>query len=263
MLHIASSHLDSPRWVEIQLRALREHIAVPFTTWTSLPAGRAALGERFDHVIEQKGPLAGRLNHLAVEVAHAAAPEDLLMFLAPDAFPVADPMPAIEQALGRAPLLAARRPAAAGDPQPQHCFCVTTVGTWRSLRGDWTDGPPWTRADGRRVTDVGANLLHRLQASGTPWIPVERSDPARLDPVFFAVYGGIVYHHGGGALTAAHRAHGQQPAVVRRRPRLARLARERDRLTEWRLLRRMAGTSQRLYEQISAGGNGWLAELQR
>ena len=32
MLHIASAHSGSPRWLAIQRRALAEHLSVPYTT---------------------------------------------------------------------------------------------------------------------------------------------------------------------------------------------------------------------------------------
>src|SRR5271165_4015444 len=171
MLHIASAHTGSPRWLEVQRRALAEHIRVPYTRWGSValndpdPAHLAA----FDRIIEQKGPEAGKLNHLAVEICQEAAGGDLLMFLAPDAFPIADPMPVIDRALAEAPLLAVRRAENDGDPQPHPCFCVTTVGAWRRLAGDWSDGYPWSAAGLGRVTDFGANLLRRLELTETPW----------------------------------------------------------------------------------------------
>ncbi len=261
MLHIATSHVGSPRWIEIQARALREYIRVPYTTWGSVPLIERSHGERFDRLVEQKGPEAGRMNHLAVEIATEAAAEDLLMFLAPDAFPIADPMPAIDEALGRAPLLAVRRAENAGDPQPHPCFCVTTVGAWRALAGDWSDGYPWSAQDGRRVTDLGGNLLRRLELSGTPWIQLRRSNPGRLDPVFFAVYGGIVYHHGTGEITRAHRLSAPAPLPVPSVPGVAAAARrlnaERRLMWERRLLRRSAARSEEVFRMIQGGGSQW------
>ena len=146
MLYVASVHYKSPQWIEIQTQHLREHISVPFQTWTSLEGIDPAYARYFDRVLQQKGMHAGKLNHLAAEISYEAADEDLLMFLDGDAFPIADPMPLIERALAEAPLLAVRRAENVDEPQPHPCFCVTTVGTWRSLPGDWTAGPVWPGA---------------------------------------------------------------------------------------------------------------------
>ena len=120
------------------------------------------------------------------------------MFLDGDAFPIADPMPLIEDGLSRAPLLAVRRAENVNDLQPHPCFCVTTVGAWRSLPGDWSAGYSWVDPKGRSVSDVGANLLRQLQLTNTPWVEVLRSNRRNLDPLFFGIYGDTVYHHGAG-----------------------------------------------------------------
>jgi hypothetical protein len=155
MLHIATVHYLSPRWIEIQTKHLREHISVPYQTWTSLERIDPSYADHFDHVIDQAGGHAGKLNNLAMEIAHEADDDDLIMFLDGDAFPIADPMPLIRDGLAKAPLVAVRRAENDGDEQPHPCFCVTTVGTWLKLPGDWSMGHRWVLSDGRRPTDVG------------------------------------------------------------------------------------------------------------
>ncbi len=86
MLHVATVHWASPRWIEIQTRHLREHISVPYRTWTSLQGIDPSYGAHFDHVIDQAGPHYGKLNNLAAEISHQAQDDDLLMFLDGDAF---------------------------------------------------------------------------------------------------------------------------------------------------------------------------------
>jgi hypothetical protein len=197
MLHVATVHFKSPRWIEIQARYLQRHISVPYQTWSSIEGIDASYATFFDRVLEQRGPHPCKLNHLALEICHVAADGDLIMFLDGDAFPIADPMPAIDAALQSAPLLAVRRAENLDEPQPHPSFCVTTVGTWRSLPGDWSLGPVWP-ARRELVSDVGATLMRALELSGTPWVPLLRTNGARLHPLLFAVYGDVVYHHGAG-----------------------------------------------------------------
>ena len=261
MLHIATSHIINPRWIEIQNRQLREHIPVPYRTWATLALMDASHGRHFDHVIDSQGPEAGKLNHLAFEISLQADDDDLLMFLAGDAFPIADPMELIHHGLSRAPLMAVRRIENGGDRQPHPCFCVSSVGEWRRLAGDWSDGYPWRDAHGRAVTDIGGNLLRRLELSATPWEPVLRTNSTRLDPLFFAIYGGVIYHHGarGGELTRAHR--DLMPGILTR-PRLpARLSRSGVRLWEGRLQRGFLRRSDELHEKIRAGDGAWLSDV--
>jgi hypothetical protein len=198
MLYVATVHYESPRWIEIQTSYLRRYLSVPYETWTSLEGIDPSYSSFFDRVLEQRGPHAGKLNHLALEICHVAKDDDLIMFLDGDAFPIADPMPVVTEALEETPLVAVRRAENINDPQPHPCFCVTTVGTWRSLPGDWSLGPVWPAVKGRLVSDVGANLLRALELSETPWVKLLRTNGSKLHPVFFAVYGDIVYHHGAG-----------------------------------------------------------------
>lgn len=269
MLHIATVHYKSPRWIEIQTRHLRDHISVPYQTWSSLEGIDPSYGVHFDRILEQRGLHSAKLNHLAMEICHEASGEDLLMFLDGDAFPIADPMPLIDEALGRAPLLAVRRAENAGEPQPHPCFCVTTVAAWRSLHGDWTAGYTWTGPRGTPKSDVGANLLRRLQLEQTPWVDVLRTNRRDIDPLYFAIYGDVLYHHGAGfrpgELSPAHRASAPGPLPLSRVPlvglpmRLLNGLRWRrwERGTEQRHLRQ----SQEVYDKINAGGTGWMKEL--
>jgi hypothetical protein len=269
VLYVATVHYRSPRWIEIQTAHLREHISVPMQIWTSLEGIDPSYGRHFDRVLEQRGLHAAKLNHMAMEICHVASEEDLLMFLDGDAFPIADPLTLVTDALRRAPLLAVRRAENAQEPQPHPCFCVTTVGAWERLHGDWCAGYTWLSPRGTPTSDVGGNLLRRLELEGEPWVPVLRSNRHDIDPLYFAIYGGVVYHHGAGfrtgELSPAHRA--LAPAALPR-PRLAplRLAvralnglrwRRWERATERRHVRQ----SEEMYARIRAGGSDWLRAL--
>ena len=110
---------------------------------------------------------AGKLNLMAAEIGAVGKPDDIILFLDGDAFPIADPMPAIHQALSESSLLAVRRAENSGDPQPHPCFCAIRVSEWQRLQGDWSPGMLWTNNAGKLVTDVGANLYGALLRTGS------------------------------------------------------------------------------------------------
>jgi hypothetical protein len=268
MLHIATVHFNSPRWIEIQARHLREHLSVPYRTWTSLQGIDSGYGVHFDRVLDQAGSHAGKLNHLATEISHEAQDDDLLMFLDGDAFPVADPMPMILEALGEAPLLAVRRDENLGDIQPHPCFCVTTVGTWRTLPGDWSTAYRWKDVNGRGVSDVGGNLLRTLELTNTTWVPVLRSNTHNIDPLMFAVYGGVVYHHGAGFRDDSFRGHFASPPdripvppVPIAREVVRGVNRVRGAIWYRKLRRESLRQSREMFERIRRGDAGWLSQL--
>ena len=98
---------------------------------------------------------------------------------------------------------------------------------------------------------------------------VLRSNRRELDPLYFAVYGEVIYHHGAGfrsgELSPAHRTGGPAPlrlsGLAALRP-LARLLNGlRFRRWERDLERRHLRESRRIHELIRRGDERWLSEL--
>jgi hypothetical protein len=117
---------------------------------------------------------------------------------------------------------------------------------------------------------VGGNLLRQLELTGTPWLPVLRSNRKNIDPVLFGVYGDTVYHHGAGfrgtdELTRFHLAQAPEPRPL---PRLA-LARSARRRRNWRSREawhrdtraRLAELSDELIARMQQENSDWLHEL--
>lgn len=250
-------HIHSPRWIAIQARELQRHISVPFETWSSLQGIDPSYSRYFDHVVEQGGDHPSKLNHLALEIADRADDEDLLMFLDGDAFPIADPAPLIDSGLATAPILAVRRAENLGEPQPHPSFCVTRLATWRRLPGDWSPGYVWLGADGRPMTDVGANLLRQLELTETPWMEVRRSNRHNPHPLFFGVYGSVIYHHGAGFRSSLARVDYAGLQRFLQRPGATWLMRVAKRT----MTRRNSRMSANLFERIRRDDATWLDEL--
>ena len=269
MLYVATVHYRSPRWIKIQTEHLRRRLPVPHQIWTSLEHIDPSYGIHFDRVLHQHGSHAGKLNHLAMEISQVASPDDLLMFIDGDAFLIADPMPVIREGFEKAPLIAVRRAENFNEPQPHPCFCVTTIRTWNELPGDWTSGYTWPGPTGRRGGDVGGNLLRRLELTGTPWVELLRTNRVNLDPLYYAVYGGIVYHHGAGfrtgELSLVDRAGAPKPLPRSRVPLLGSLLRAvnggRWHAWERKTERHHVRQSESLYQSILRGDSDWLARL--
>jgi hypothetical protein len=186
VIHIATVHWRDERWLEPQRRYLERNLEGPYR----IRADRDARGEGPDAHAE-------KLNALAARIALEAEPDDVLIFLDGDAFPIAPLDGFLEQTLSRFPLAAIRRDENLGDKQPHPSFCATTVGFWRELGGDWSRGP-WTNDVGWEIDDPGGRLLETLTAKGIEWRALRRTNRVNLHPVLFGVYDDVVYHHGAG-----------------------------------------------------------------
>lgn len=205
MLYVATVHFRSARWIDVQLRHLERNLHEPYAVYAVLQDVPGDHAHKFARVVPAGGPHAGKLNLLAAEITAEAAGDDVIVFLDGDAFPVADPMPTVRAALADTVLVAVRRDENAGDVQPHPCFCAVRVADWQALHGDWSPGHPWPGPDGAPMTDVGGNLLRALELAGARWTPLLRSNRVNPHPLWFGIYGGIVYHHGAGFRAALGR----------------------------------------------------------
>jgi hypothetical protein len=206
MIHVLTAHYRTDRWIDIQLRYLARNLDRPYRVVADLEGVNGDAAERFD-VATDLSAEAGislshqdKLNRLAELVGKEAQDDDVLMFLDGDAFPIAPVGDLVEERLAEFPLAAVRRDESLGDMQPHPSFCVTTVGFWRELGGDWSRGPgwTWTNSRGMEVEDVGGKLLWTLRERGVEWSPFLRTNRHGLHPVLFAVYEDRIYHHGAG-----------------------------------------------------------------
>ena len=205
MIHVATVHWRTDRWIDPQLRYLERFLPRPFRVYgflSRVPGDHR--GKFFYTSTERIQDHATKLNLLADVIGFAADdPSDLLVFVDGDAFPVAPVGPLVEEQLQRHRLIAVQRRENNRDIQPHPCFCVTTVGLWREIGGDWHRGHEWPGPEGLPVTDVGANLLAALERESVDWYPLRRVNATDVHPLFFGLYGDeehgpIVYHHGAG-----------------------------------------------------------------
>ncbi len=146
-----------------------------------------------------------KLNDLAAAISKEAQPDDLIVFLDGDAFPVRGLDAWMAELLDNHRLAAVRRDENAGDIQPHPCFCVTTVGLWNEIGGDWRQGS-WVTSEGVTASDVGGALLTILNDRLISWRPILRSNAVNLHPVFYGLYEAHIYHHGSGFRPAISRA---------------------------------------------------------
>lgn len=244
MIHVATVHFGSSRWIDVQLSYLERNLHEPYMVWANLHDVPGNQDHKFDRVVPALGDHPGKLNLIAAEICASASRDDLIFFLDGDAFFVADPMPTVRRGLEETSLVAVRRDENAGDPQPHPCFCAVTVREWQQLGGDWSLGHCWTGPDGKAATDVGGNLLRALERTKTPWTPLLRSNRVNVHPVWFGVYGGVVYHHGSGFRKAVARIDLlERPQLSRRGRNWPVVGRPLRRLNRSRLLRWEARTA--------------------
>lgn len=200
MTHIITVHWECDRWVDIQLRYLQEHLREPYKIYAFLSGlDEKHTSKYFYATTAMVREHAVKLNLLAdMVMLHATSPDDILMFIDGDAFPIGDVMAFVREKLRTHPLVAIQRKENYGDIQPHPAFCVTTVRFWKEISGDWSDGYRWQNTQDESVTDIGGTLLGILEAQRITWYPMLRSNKYNLHPLWFGIYADLIYHHGAG-----------------------------------------------------------------
>src|SRR5579871_4720422 len=161
MIHIATVHWRTDRWIEVQEKYLRQHLKSPYRMYAWFNETAPARPDLyFFSCFEDVQKHWVKLNILAdVICLSAESDDDIVIFIDGDAFPVADVETYLADKLPAHKLVAVQRRENNGDIQPHPCFCATTVGFWKRIQGDWSKGYEWKDAEGELITDVGGNLL--------------------------------------------------------------------------------------------------------
>lgn len=199
MIHIATVHWKTNKWIEIQISYLKRNLKQPFLIYAFLNDLETEFENEFYFI--SKEPIeehAIKLNILADIITQNAKNDDIIIFLDGDAFPVRALDNYLNEKLSNFPLIAVQRNIELGDQQPHPSFCATTVGFWNQIKGDWKMGYLWIDKRGEKVTDVGGNLLELMISSKEKWHPLLRTRSISTHSLFLGIYDSIIYHHGAG-----------------------------------------------------------------
>lgn len=200
MIHIATVHHLTDKWIDIQLKYIEKNIKSPHRIYAFLNGIKKDYSQKFyfsstENIIEH----AEKLNILAQKICETAKDSDLIMFIDGDAFPIQEMDAFLEEKLNEFPMLAIRRKIDFGVIFPHPSFCVMPVGLWRKIKGDWRKGYICVNSKtNKKFTDVGANLYKLVLENNINWYPMDRNNKHNIHPRWFGVYDGIVYHHGAG-----------------------------------------------------------------
>ncbi len=201
MINFVTVHFLSDKWVDLQLAYLDRNVNAPYRVFASLNGIEdEGVRSRFFYVEDVEGQHEDKLNALAQRVVEQSEPEDILVFLDGDAFPIQPLQPWLDEALRRYPLVAVQRKENFQDVRAHPSFCATTVGFWKEQGCDWAH-TDWITPTGQLFNDAGGKLATLLQTQGIEWLPLLRSNTRNPHPLWYGVYDHRVYHHGAGFRT--------------------------------------------------------------
>jgi hypothetical protein len=198
MIHVVTVHWKTDKWVPVQLHYLERFANAPYRVYASLNGiDDPDIKRRFYYSADLDGSHGQKLNALAQTVLEEAEPNDILIFLDGDAFPVQSLQPWLDETLSSHPLVAIQRVENCDDTRAHPSFCATTAGFWKEHGCDWTP-VEWVSSSGTEFLDAGGRLAQVLEANDVKWLPLRRTNTRNLHPLWFAIYGHRLYHHGAG-----------------------------------------------------------------
>lgn len=199
VINFVTVHWRSSKWIATQLRYVGLCTKAPYRVFASFTAiDDPSLKDGFYYVREDEiDDHPEKLNILSQVVVEQSQADDIIVFLDGDAFPIQPLHPWLEETLRTHPLTAVQRRENLGDLRPHPSFCAATVGFWKELGCDWSR-EEWITPSGHLLTDAGGRLASLLRSNGVDWLPLVRTNTDDLHPLWYAVYGHRIYHHGAG-----------------------------------------------------------------
>lgn len=199
MIHIATVHWQTDKWIDIQLKYLKKYIKQEFRVYAFLNRIDKSHYSKFYYVIDESiRKHAIKLNLLAEIISLQAKPDEILIFLDGDAFPVNPMDDYLNNKLAKFKFIAIQRTENLGDIQPHPSFASCKVKFWNDIHGDWKGGKGWTNNTGRLIKDSGGRLFSILETNKIDWYKLKSIKQLSKYPTFFSIYDNIIYHHVGG-----------------------------------------------------------------
>ena len=198
MIRIVTIHHESDRFLALQKKYLEKYTTQAFQVFGGYCGFTPPdLGEKFTmlNLNGQTHQHAFRLNSLATTACSNADSDDILIFMDSDTLPVnVNWMTTVKSGLATNPITAIQRVENSAAPRgciselhPHPCFFATTVGFWTANH----------LAFGISVT-AGYEIGEWLKRTNQEFVPILRSNAVDIHPLYFGVYGNILYHHGAG-----------------------------------------------------------------
>ena len=199
MLHILTIHFKD-RWVDIQRKNLKKYINEPYKIYTRLGENFEQHKGKFDGAIEGQGHWTASMKLLLNFIKENAQPEDKVLLLDSDAFPIAPITDFLDTKLKTYPFIACQ--------EPQHEWDTTYK----------IPHPMFMLFKAKHILqeDLGYYLSNIIQDKNNNWwggvikwmeknnydyYPITRSNKINLHPLYFGVYENLIYHHWAGSRT--------------------------------------------------------------
>jgi hypothetical protein len=142
------------------------------------------------------------MNFLYENIQEEFKEDDLLLFIDADAWPIKDWVKPVDSLLEEHAVVAVERrenpePLLKEEhkPYPHPTFFAVKAKFWKE---NYEKGLRWALRIEDSIQTAGPTIKHWLKDNGYTSYPLLRTNCINIHPLYYGIYGDIVYHHGAG-----------------------------------------------------------------
>jgi len=205
MIHITSTHYQDPYWIKIQLDSIKKHIKVPYKTYMA-HAAMPEMYESFESEVDflyqhtmKKGSKFHNMDGTRYCVPHIKknmGPGDIVIKIDSDAFFINDIDEKYVKFVNDNKFIAMKEPLHEADTTLHTPHPAYYAFTSKFLNDGLTDA--LTKLQPRNSNWWGG-VISWLSHHKIEWKPMTRSNEVNLHPIYFGLYGDLIYHHWAGS----------------------------------------------------------------
>jgi hypothetical protein len=197
MIHILTIHFKD-KWVDIQKKQLEKFIDEDYKVYTRLGENYKKHKDKFDGAVNGKGHWTESMGVLLDFIHKNAKVDDKVLLLDSDAFPIAPVTQFLNEKLEEYPFVSCQEPEHEIDntrkiPHPMFMLFKAK----HILEGDLEGYLNKIIDDGTGTWWDG--VIRWLKINNYEYYPIERSNVTNLHPLYFGIYGDVIYHHWAGS----------------------------------------------------------------
>jgi len=206
MIYIVTNHHGHDRFLNLQAKYVSNHTSGPYKVYCGMSEVPRAHGEEkyftnhsFFDLTEVKNDHGIKMNHLTalIQENEQISDDDILVFLDGDAFPIDMWEDTVQSELENHALVSVYRTENIEllmpedqKPYPHLLFVAAKAKFW------FDNELSWERDVSKQILAYGPYLKFWLEENNHTTYPLFRTNKVDIHPLFFGVYGDLVYHHG-------------------------------------------------------------------
>ncbi len=204
-VHITSTHYGNPFWIDIQIESIKKHLKVPYKTYmvhANMPKDIKDYTDEFDFLVSDPRSKFHNVDshQLALPIIQKELqPNDIVIKIDSDAFFINDIDEAFLDRVDREKFIALKEPRHESNLEHDtaHPVFYAFKGEYLEEKGGLMNAMCTIQVDG--ASNWWGGVDNWLRKTIGKWGVIERTNVTNLHPLYFGIYGDLIYHNWAGS----------------------------------------------------------------